>query len=137
MSDSQFIRNKDPHQVSMPEGSQVATSKSADVGGPIQQNTHIDKELIISEEIDPLINLTFKLPEMVKNSAEFSLKFKDDFSMVKKFEEVEKIQTQPSFTSEYIEAEINLIARLTNLKKENDKVKNELDKLNKLMSSGV
>lgn len=137
MSDSQFIRNKDPHQVSMPEGSRIASSKSADVGGPIQQNIHIDKEFIISEEIDPLLNLTFKLPEMVKNSAEFNLKFKDDISIVKKFEEVEKIQIQPEFTSEYIEAEIKLLARLTNLKIENDKVKNELVKLDKLMSSGI
>lgn len=137
MSDSQFIRNKDPHQVSMPEGSRIASSKSADVGGPIQQNIHIDKEFIISEEIDPLLNLTFKLPEMVKNSTEFNLKFKDDISIVKKFEEVEKIQIQPEFTSEYIEAEIKLLARLTNLKIENDKVKNELVKLDKLMSSGI
>ena len=137
MSDSQFIRNKDPHQVSMPEGSRVATSKSADVGGPTVRNTHVDIESIISEEIDPLLNLTFKFPEMVKNSGEFNLKFKDDILMVKKFEEVEKTQIQPEFTSEYIEAETNLLARLTNLKKENFKVKNELSDLDKLMSSGI
>ncbi len=73
MSDPKFIRNKEPHQVSMPEGSRVAASKSADVGGPSVRNTLVDNEQIISEEIDPLLNLSVELPEVVRKTTEFNL----------------------------------------------------------------
>jgi hypothetical protein len=137
MSDPQFIRNKDPHQVSMPEGSRVATSKSADVGGPSVRNTHVDDELLISEEVDPLLNLSFELPEIVKTPVDFNLKLKDELSIAPEFEVAVKIENEPSFSAEYIEAEMNFPARLIHLKIENDKVKNELDELDKLMSSGI
>jgi len=137
MSDPQFIRNKDPHQVSMPEGSRVATSKSADVGGPSVRNTHVDVELLISEEVDPLLNLSFQLPELVTNPADFNLKIKNEPSTVPDSEEIVSIESEPSFSADYIEAEMNFPARLIHLKIENDKVKNELDELDKLMSSGI
>lgn len=137
MSDPQFIRNKDPHQVSMPEGSRVAISKSADVGGPTVRNTHIDDELLITEEVDPLLNLSFQLPELVKNPVDFNLKSKDELLTAPEIEEVVSIEIQPSFSAEYIEAEMNFPARLIHLKIENDKVKDELDELEKLMSSGI
>lgn len=137
MSDPQFIRNKDPHQVSMPEGSRVAISKSADVGGPTVRNTHIDDELLITEEVDPLLNLSFQLPELVKNPVDFNFKSKDELLTAPEIEEVVSIEIQPSFSAEYIEAEMNFPARLIHLKIENDKVKDELDKLEKLMSSGI
>jgi len=137
MSDPQFIRNKDPHQVSMPEGSRVATSKSADVGGPTVRNTKVDDELLISEEVDPLLNLSFQLPELVKNPVDFNLNNKDELLTAPEIEEVVSIEIQPSFSAEYIEAEMNFPARLIHLKIENDKVKDELDELEKLMSSGI
>ena len=137
MSDPQFIRNKDPHQVSMPEGSRVATSKSADVGGPSVRNTSVEDELIISEEVDPLLNLAFQLPEIVKKPVYLNLKINDDLSVDSKLEEVVEIDIEPSFSAEYIEAEMNFPARLIHLKIENDKVKNELDELEKMMSSGI
>jgi len=137
MSDPQFIRNKDPHQVSMPEGSRVAASKSADVGGPTVRNTNVDDELLISEEVDPLLNLSFQLPELVKNPVDFNLKSKDELLTAPEIEEVVSTEIQPSFSAEYIEAEMNFPARLIHLKIENDKVKDELDELEKLMSSGI
>jgi hypothetical protein len=137
MSDPQFIRNKDPHEVSMPEGSRVATSKSADVGGPTVRNTQVDDELLVSDEVDPLLNLSLQLPELVKDRGEFNLKIKDELPIPPKFEEAVSIEKESSFSAEYIEAEMNFPARLIHLKIENDKVKSELDKLDKLMSSGI
>jgi hypothetical protein len=137
MSDPQFIRNKDPHQVSMPEGSRVATSKSADVGGPSVRNTNVDAELIIPEEVDPLLNLSFQLPELGRSLVDFNLNIKDELSTSPELDEIISVKNEPSFSAEYIEAEMNFPARLIHLKIENDKVKNELDVLDKLMSTGI
>ena len=137
MSEPQFIRNKNPHEVSMPEGSRVATSKSADVGGPTVRNTQVDDELLVFEEVDPLLNLSLQSPELVKDRLDFNLKIKDELSTHPEFEEVVPIESEPSFSAEYIEAEMNFPARLIHLKIENDKVKSELDELDKLMSSGI
>lgn len=137
MSDPQFIRNKNPHEVSMPEGSRVATSKSADVGGPTVRNTQVDDELLVFEEVDPLLNLSLQSPELVKDRLEFNLKIKDELSTHPEFEKVVHIESEPSFSAEYIEAEMNFPARLIHLKIENDKVKSELDELDKLMSTGI
>jgi hypothetical protein len=139
MSDPKFIRNKDPHQVSMPEGSRVAASKTADAGGPAVRNTLVDEEEIISNEGDPLLNLGFQLPEVVKNYAELNLTNKDIGLEAKKLETSENLNSdvQPSFSAEYIEAEMNFLARLIHLKIENDKVKNEMADLENLMSNGI
>jgi hypothetical protein len=137
MSDPKFIRNKEPHQVSMPEGSRVAASKSADVGGPSVRNTLVDNEQIISEEIDPLLNLSVELPEVVRKTTEFNLKNKEVIAEVSSAENIPKYVSPPSFSAEYMEAEMNFPARLIHLKIENDKVKNEIIELENLMSNGI
>lgn len=137
MSDPKFIRNKEPHQVSMPEGSRVAASKSADVGGPSVRNTLLDDEQIISEEIDPLLNLGVELPEAARKISEFNLKDKEVITPVISAETLQKFESPPSFSAEYMEAEMNFPARLIHLKIENDKVKNEMIELENLMSNGI
>lgn len=137
MSDPKFIRNKDPHQVSMPEGSRVATSKSADVGGPSVRTTLVDDEQIISEEIDPLLNLGVELPDVARRVSEFNLKDKAVITTVSSAENVPKYESPSSFSAEYMEAEMNFPARLIHLKIENDKVKNEMIELENLMSNGI
>jgi glutaredoxin-related protein len=137
MSDPKFIRNKEPHQVSMPEGSRVAASKSADVGGPSVRNTLLDEEHIVAEEIDPLLNLSVELPEVVRKIAEIDLQKKNIISQVSIAENLPRYVSQPSFSTEYIEAEMNFPARLIHLKIENDKVKSEILELENLMSSGI
>lgn len=137
MSDPKFIRNKEPHQVSMPEGSRVAASKSADVGGPSVRNTLVNDEQIISEEIDPLLNLSVDLPEVVRETAEFYLQHKESISDVASSASLPKYVSPPSFSAEYIETEMNFPARLIHLKIENDKVKNEMIELENLMSNGI
>lgn len=137
MSDPQFIRNKDPHQVTMPEGSHVATSKTADVGGPSVRNTLIDEQVQSSEAIDPLLNLTYEIPNPVKQLGELKLGQKDDLPKLAKASEAVKIESEPTFSVEYFEAEMNFPARLIHLKIENEKVKSEIDELDKLMSSGI
>ena len=137
MSDPKFVRNKEPHQVSMPEGSRVAASKSAEVGGPSVRNTLIDDEQIISEEIDPLLNLSIKLPEVARKTSEFNLTNKAVIADVSNAETLPKYVNPPSFSAEYIEAEMNFPARLIHLKIENDKVKNEMIELENLMSNGI
>jgi len=137
MSEPQFIRNKDPHQVTMPEGSHVAASKSADVGGPSVRNTLIDEEVNITEAVDPLLNLTYEIPDPVKKLGDFKLEKKDDLPKVAKVDEPVPIESEPTFSTEYIEAEMNFPARLIHIKIENDRVKSEIDELDKLMSSGI
>ena len=137
MSEPQFIRNKDPHQVTMPEGSHVATSKSADVGGPSVRNTLIDEEVHITEAVDPLLNLTYEIPDPVKKLGDFKLEKKDDLPKVAKVDEPVPIEPEPTFSTEYIEAEMNFPARLIHIKIENDRVKSEIDELDNLMSSGI
>jgi hypothetical protein len=137
MSEPQFIRNKDPHQVTMPEGSHVAASKSADVGGPSVRNTLIDEEVNITEAVDPLLNLTYEIPDPVKKLGDFKLEKKDDLPKVAKVDEPVPIEPEPTFSTEYIEAEMNFPARLIHIKIENDRVKSEIDELDKLMSSGI
>ena len=137
MSDPKFIRNKDPHQVSMPEGSRVATSKSADVGGPSVRTMLVDDEQIISEEIDPLLNLGVELPDVARRVSEFNLKDKAVITAVSSAENVPKYESPPSFSAEYLEAEMNFPARLIHLKIENNKVKNEMIELENLMKNGI
>ena len=137
MSDPKFIRNKEPHQVSMPEGSRVAASKSADVGGPSVRNTLVEDELMVSEEIDPLLNLDFEIPDVSRKLAKADLKGRDEIPDVSTVEDVFIDTSIPSFSTEYLETEMNFPARLIHLKIENDRVKTEMSELENLMSSGI
>jgi hypothetical protein len=103
------------------------------------RNTLVDEEEIISVEGDPLLNLGFQLPEVVKNYADLNLINKDIGLEAKKAETSENLNVDvlPSFSAEYIEAEMNFPARLIHLKIENDKVKNEMVELENLMSNGI
>lgn len=141
MTEPKFIRNNEPHQVSMPEGSRVAVSKSADVGGPSVRKTVAEAEDLILEAVDPLLNLAYDTPDVVRNLTDFELKEKYSDSEVTEpservFQEI-NVEKSPVFTTEYIETEMNFPARLIHLKIENDKVKGELDELDKMMASGI
>jgi hypothetical protein len=135
MSEPQFIRSQVPHEVSMPQGSQVAKSKSADVGSPtirqvlVETDTHAPEEitedsLVISPTIETKVlndvTLTTKAPEAPQNLP------KPEKSYAKELSDL--VGDEP---------EMNFPARLINLKIENDKVKVQLDRLESQIGSGV
>jgi hypothetical protein len=135
MNEPQFIRSKVPHEVSMPEGSQVAKSKSADVGSPtirqvlVETDTHAPEEitedsLVISPTIETKVlndvTLNIKAPEAPQNLPQPEKSYAKELS--------DLVGDEP---------EMNFPARLINLKIENDKVKVQLDRLESQMGSGV
>jgi len=50
MSDTQFVRNEDPHEVSLPEGSKVAKSRSAENPTPVIRQVIVDSDTLNVEE---------------------------------------------------------------------------------------
>jgi len=136
MSEPQFIRNKNPHEVSMPEGSHVAASKSAEVGGPTvrQVLTENDAEILVDSAEPSKVESPSLLPPNRLNEVVLK-RSKLDSPQLPHAEEVIN-QAQPMDDLDP-EPEMNFPARLIYLKLENDKVRSELDILEQQMTVGV
>ena len=136
MSEPQFIRNKNPHEVSMPEGSHVAASKSAEVGGPTVRQVLIETDENIS--VDSAEASRVEFPSTVAPSVLKDVVIKLPTFDSPRLPQAEEVEDQ-SLQMEDLdpEPEMNFPARLIYLKLENDKVRSELDTLEQQMTAGI
>ena len=138
MSDPKFIRNSSPHEVSMPEGSRVAASKSAEIAGPaVRQLLAEDESAVLPEIVAPTSSVS-PLPGPPSVLKEVILSQRESHVDVPRASPDVQEAVHESFNQELeAEPEMNFPARLIYLKLENDKVKSELDSLELQMTTGV
>ena len=138
MSEPQFIRNKNPHEVSMPEGSRVAASKSAEVGSPTVRQVLSEPDVGVvesfseSSRVEPPPSITPKvLNDVILARPKLdSMLLPDAQEGLNQLLPTENLDLDP-------EPEMNFPARLIYLKLENDKVRSELDTLEQQMTAGI
>ena len=136
MLESQFVRNQEPHEVSLPEGSHVAKSKSVDGGAPVVRQLIVDSESLEIAQV--IVDRKVKLPEPI------SAPPLNELNLI--VEDLEVVEDQPSNARStlltmtevtMVEPEMDFPARLIHLKIENHRVRAELDSLENIFSSGV
>ncbi len=136
MQESQFVRNQEPHEVSLSEGSRVAKGKSFDAGAPVVRQLIVDSEsLDIAQAFD---DRKVKLPEPIStpplNEANLIVEI---VAVVEGNPPNAKLALPTKAAIAVVETEMNFPARLIHLKIENDRVRTELDSLESTFSSGV
>jgi hypothetical protein len=138
MNDPKFIRNSSPHEVSMPEGSRVAASKSAEIAGPaVRQLLAENESAVLPEIVSPSSNDSL-LPGPANVLKEVILAQRESHVDEPRSSPDVSQAVQATFKQELeAEPEMNFPARLIYLKLENDKVKSELDSLELQMTTGV
>lgn len=136
MSETQLIRSTGPHEVNLPEGSHVAKGRSADAGAAVVRQSIVDSEPIeiVRSLVDRRVNLSPPISALPLADANLNTGAPEvpDNALVRPAHEQEA-KAQASG----LEPRVNLPARLTHLKIENNRVRAELDGLENLFHSGV
>lgn len=136
MSETQLIRSTGPHEVNLPEGSHVAKSRSADAGAAVVRQAIVDSEPI--EILRSLVDIRVDLSPPIS-----ALPLADANLKIATPEVLNAGSARPApeqgvkAEDSGLESKVNLPARLTLLKIENNKVRAELDGLENLFHSGV
>lgn len=136
MSETQFIRSTEPHEVNLPEGSHVAKSRSADAGEPVVRQLIVESEPL--EIVQVLADRRVDLPPPISG-----LPLADATLKVAAIEDPGAASVRPAdeqwarSEASVLEPATDFPARLIHLKIENNKVRGELDGLEDLFNSGV
>jgi hypothetical protein len=148
MSEPEFFPSHAPHKVEMPEGSNVAKSKSAQVGSDIRRvakdETIADEEIqvaaenIIALESSAAVSNIVKLPPQdVKRLKTVAIKTAG--SSAKAGAQLDANSGEDGLEAEFETeemVEMDFPARVIQLKIENDAIREELKALDALMKNG-
>jgi hypothetical protein len=142
MTESQFVRSQEPHEISMPEGSHIAKSRSADPGEPIVRQLQVESEPLQIAQIivDRKVGLPPPTPGPTLSDPDFvpAMPATEEVVAVvpvpvpvpvqRQPEKVEKAQPEPDADSS---------ERLLHVKSENNKVRLELMNLEQAFSNSL
>jgi len=148
MSDPEFFPSHAPHKVEMPEGSNVAKSKSAHVGSDIRRvakdETIADEELTVAaeniitlESSAAAINIVKLPPQDAKKLKTVAIKTAGPSAKAGAQLDADsgKDGLEAEFETEEM-VEMDFPARVIQLKIENDTIREELKALDALMKNG-
>ena len=140
MTESQFVRSQEPHEVSMPEGSHIAKSRSTDPGEPVVRQLQVQSDPLQIAQIivDRKVELPPPTPEPTLNEPRFvpAIPVTEDFLAA--LPEPEPVQKQPvKIQRTQPEPDAASSERLLHLKSENNKVRSELTELEQTFNSGL
>ena len=142
MTESQFVRSQEPHEVSMPEGSHIAKSRSTDPGEPVVRQLQVQSDplqiaqIIVARKVE----LPPPTPESTLSESHFVPAFPSNAEVVaaepvpvpvpmqKQPVKIQRTQPEPDADSS---------ERLLHLKSENNKVRSELTELEQTFNSGL
>ena len=142
MTESQFVRSQEPHEVSMPEGSHIAKSRSTDPGEPVVRQLQVQSDPLQIAQIivDRKVELPPPTPESTLSESHFVPAFPSTAEVVaaepvpvpvpmqKQPVKIQRTQPEPDADSS---------ERLLHLKSENNKVRSELTELEKAFNTGL
>ncbi|MEI7535754.1 MAG: hypothetical protein WCJ76_01015 [Comamonadaceae bacterium] len=136
MTESQFVRNQEPHEVTMPEGSHIAKSKSADPGAPVVRQLQLESDplqiaqIIVDRKVQlppPAAEPTLAVPNFMPVIAE-AVDVLAALPVQEQSVNEEKAEQEPEADSS---------ERLIHLRIENNKVRAELKDLEQIFNSGL
>ena len=142
MTESQFVRSQEPHEVSMPEGSHIAKSRSTDPGEPVVRQLQVQSDPLQIAQIivDRKVELPPPTPESTLSESHFVPAFPSTAEVVaaepvpvpvpmqKLPVKIQRTQPEPDADSS---------ERLLHLKSENNKVRSELTELEQAFNTGL
>jgi hypothetical protein len=147
MSEPEFFPSHAPHVVEMPEGSNVAKSKSAHVGTDIRRvakdETLVEEDLEIASENTILLqnasasasNIVKLPPQQKKEPKIVAIKTGADTASTPAGANSDQGLSEAEFETEEM-VEMDFPARVIQLKIENDAIREELKALDTLMKGG-
>jgi len=147
MSEPEFFPSHAPHVVEMPEGSNVAKSKSAHVGSDIRRvakdETLVEEDLEIAPENTillqnasaPASNIVKLPPQQKKELKTVAIKTGADTASTPAGASSDQGLLEVEFETEEM-VEMDFPARVIQLKIENDAIREELKALDTLMKGG-
>ena len=147
MSEPEFFPSHAPHVVEMPEGSNVAKSKSAHVGSDIRRiakdETLVEEDLEIAPENTillqnasaPASNIVKLPPQQKKELKTVAIKTGADTASTPAGASSDQGLLEVEFETEDM-VEMDFPARVIQLKIENDAIREELKALDTLMKGG-
>jgi hypothetical protein len=147
MSEPEFFPSHAPHVVEMPEGSNVAKSKSAHVGTDIRRvakdETLVEEDLEIASENTILLqnasasasNIVKLPPQQKKELKTVAIKTGADTASTPAGASSDQGLLEVEFETEEM-VEMDFPARVIQLKIENDAIREELKALDTLMNGG-
>ena len=140
MMESQFVRSQEPHEVSMPEGSHIATSRSADPGEPIVRQLQVESEPLQIAQIilDRKVELPPPTPGPTLSEPHFAPAIPATEEVLAALPEPVPVQKQSVKVEEtQPEQDADSSERLLHLKSENNKVRSELTELEQAFNTGL
>jgi len=146
MTESQFVRSQEPHEVSMPEGSRIAKSKSADAGEPVVRQLQVESDPLQIAQIivDRKVELPPPTPEPTLSELHFVPAIPVTGEVLVAVPEPEPelvpelVQKQPVKVEQaQSEPDADSSERLLHLKSENNKVRSELTELEQAFNTGL
>lgn len=138
MTESQFVRSQEPHEVSMPEGSRIAKSKSADAGEPVVRQLQVESDPLQIAQIivDRKVELPPPTPEPTLSELHFVPAIPVTGEVLVAVPEL--VQKQPVKVEQaQSEPDADSSERLLHLKSENNKVRSELTELEQAFNTGL
>lgn len=142
MTESQFVRSQEPHEVSMPEGSRIAKSKSADAGEPVVRQLQVESDPLQIAQIivDRKVELPPPTPEPTLSELHFvpAIPVTGEVLVALPEPVPELVQKQPVKVEQaQSEPDADSSERLLHLKSENNKVRSELTELEQAFNTGL
>lgn len=142
MTESQFVRSQEPHEVSMPEGSRIAKSKSADAGEPVVRQLQVESDSLQIAQIivDRKVELPPPTPEPTLSELHFvpAIPVTGEVLVALPEPVPELVQKQPVKVEQaQSEPDADSSERLLHLKSENNKVRSELTELEQAFNTGL
>lgn len=142
MTESQFVRSQEPHEVSMPEGSRIAKSKSADAGEPVVRQLQVESDPLQIAQIivDRKVELPPPTPEPTLSELHFvpAIPVTGEVLVAVPEPVPELVQKQPVKVEQaQSEPDADSSERLLHLKSENNKVRSELTELEQAFNTGL
>ena len=142
MTESQFVRSQEPHEVSMPEGSRIAKSKSADAGEPVVRQLQVESDSLQIAQIivDRKVELPPPTPEPTLSELHFvpAIPVTGEVLVAVPEPVPEPVQKQPVKVEQaQSEPDADSSERLLHLKSENNKVRSELTELEQAFNTGL
>ena len=140
MTESQFVRSQEPHEVSMPEGSHIAKSRSTDPGEPVVRQLQVQSDPLQIAQIivDRKVELPPPTPESTLSESHFVPAFPSTAEVVAAEPVPVPMQKQPvKIQRTQPEPDADSSERLLHLKSENNKVRSELTELEQAFNTGL
>lgn len=136
MTESHFVRNLEPHEVSLPERGTIARSRSADPGAPVVTDLQIESESL--DVAHGMVERYADLPPPLAGATPDNPHFKPAFTEVVQLAALVASEVQAAnVQGAELLREVSTSDRLIQLKSENNKVRAELDDLEQLFNTGL